>query len=363
MAQPTAHMPSLFDPITMGELELPNRIVMAPLTRCRASAGRVPNDLMAEYYTQRAGAGLILTEATSISPMGVGYPDTPGIWSEAQVEGWSKITRAVHERGGRIVLQLWHVGRVSDPVYLDGALPVAPSAIAPEGHVSLVRPIKPYGAPRALETREIHDIIEDYRRAAANAKRAGFDGVEIHGANGYLPDQFLHDGSNKRTDEYGGPVENRARFMLEALDAAISVWGPGRVGLHLNLRSDSYSMSDSNPSRIFGYVAREAGRRGAAFIFARESIDEPRLAPAVKNAFGGSVIANNGLTLDDAARLLANGEADAAAWGTLFIANPDLPRRFAENAPLNPPDPSTFYGSGPRGYVDYPALESAKAPA
>ena len=216
-------MPTLFDPVKIGDWSLPNRIVMSPLTRCRSSAGRVPNDLMVEYYTQRASAGLIITEATSVDPMGVGYPDTPGIWSDEQVAGWTRITHAVHEHGGRIILQLWHVGRISDPLYLDGQLPVAPSAITPEGHVSLVRPIKPFVTPRALATDELPGIVAQYRRGAENALRAGFDGVEIHGANGYLLDQFLQDSTNHRTDQYGGPIENRARLMLEVTDAAISV--------------------------------------------------------------------------------------------------------------------------------------------
>jgi 2,4-dienoyl-CoA reductase-like NADH-dependent reductase (Old Yellow Enzyme family) len=340
----------------MGAWELPHRVIMAPLTRCRASAGRVPNALMAEYYRQRSSAALIISEATSISPMGVGYPDTPGIWSEEQVEGWKLITSAVHQEKSRIVLQLWHVGRISDPLYLNGAMPVAPSAIAPEGHVSLVRPLKPFVTPRALELQEIPGIIEAYRRGAENAKKAGFDGVELHGANGYLLDQFLQDGSNKRTDAYGGPIENRARLMLEAVDAAISVWGADRVGLHLAPRGDSHSMGDSNPRATFGYVADQVGRRKIAFICARESLKEPRLGPELKKAFGGVFIGNQDFTKEDADRVLARGEANAVAWGKLFIANPDLPERLAKNAPLNAPNPETFYASGPEGYIDYPPL-------
>ncbi|WP_119460313.1 alkene reductase [Rhodospirillaceae bacterium SYSU D60014] len=350
-------MPTLHDPIKIGALDLPNRIIMAPLTRTRASEGRVPNDLMRDYYVQRASAGLILTEATSVTPMGVGYPDTPGIWSDAQIKGWKAITDAVHEAGGRIMLQLWHVGRISDPVYLDGALPVAPSAIAPDGHVSLVRPKKAYVTPRMLETDEIPGIVEAYRKGAENALTAGFDGVEIHGANGYLLDQFLHDGSNKRTDRYGGSIENRARLMLEVTDAVIAVWGADRVGMHLNLRSDSHSVSDSNPAALFGYVAKELGVRKIAFLVGRESVAEPRLGPMVKQAFGGVYIANDSLTQEDAEALLARGEADAAAFGKLFIANPDLPKRFARKAPLNEPNSATFYSAGPEGYTDYPALE------
>jgi 2,4-dienoyl-CoA reductase-like NADH-dependent reductase (Old Yellow Enzyme family) len=350
-------MATLLDPIRIGAWDLPNRVIMAPLTRCRASEGRVPNNLMRDYYKQRASAGLIISEATSISPMGVGYPDTPGIWSQEQIAGWKQTTKAIHDAGGRIILQLWHVGRVSDPSYLDGALPVAPSAIAPEGHVSLIRPKKAFVIPRALELDEIAAIVGDYRRAAENAQAAGFDGVELHGANGYLLDQFLQDISNHRTDEYGGSIENRARLMLEAVDAAISVWGADRVGLHLNTRGDSHSMGDSNKLATFGYVAQETSKRGIAFICARESLVEPRIAPEIRKAFGGTFIANDGFTQKTGTKVLERGEADAVAYGRPFIANPDLPIRFALNAALNTPDPETFYSSGPRGYVDYPLLE------
>jgi 2,4-dienoyl-CoA reductase-like NADH-dependent reductase (Old Yellow Enzyme family) len=312
--------------------------------------------MMAEYYTQRASAGLILTEATSVMPMGVGYPDTPGIWSEEQVEGWKRVTKSVHNAGGRILLQLWHVGRISDPVHLNGELPVAPSAIKPAGHVSSIRPMKEFETPRALETEEIPGIVEAYRKGAENAKRAGFDGVEVHGANGYLLDQFLEDGTNKRTDIYGGSIENRARLMLEVVDAAISVWGADRVGLHLSPRSDFNDMSDSDPVATFSYVAREAGRRGIAFIFVREGLSESRIGPVLKKAFGGPFIANQALTLEQGETMLQSGEADAISWGQLFIANPDLPRRFAEGAGLNDPNPDTFYSPGPVGYTDYPAL-------
>jgi 2,4-dienoyl-CoA reductase-like NADH-dependent reductase (Old Yellow Enzyme family) len=353
-------MPGLFDPLALGELSLPNRVIMAPLTRCRAGGGgRVPNALMAEYYVQRASAGLIISEATSVTPMGVGYPDTPGIWSDEQVAGWRLVTDAVHAAGGRIVLQLWHVGRISDPVYLDGAQPVAPSAIAPAGHVSLVRPQKPFVTPRALETDEIPGVIAAYRRGAENAQRAGFDGVEVHGANGYLLDQFLQDGSNHRTDAYGGPIENRARLLLEVTDACVAVWGAGRVGMHLAPRCDSNGAGDSDPAATFGYVARELGARRIAFLFTRERLEAPRQSPQMKKLFGGALIANEGFTRASADQVLADGEADAVSWGKLFIANPDLPRRLAEAAPLNTPDPTTFFASGPKGYTDYPSLEAA----
>jgi hypothetical protein len=346
----------LLEPISLGELHLANRIFMAPLTRCRASAGRVPNAMMRDYYFQRASAGLILSEATSVSAMGVGYPNTPGIWSPEQTSGWKQIAAAVHDAGGKMFLQLWHVGRMSDPLYLDGALPVAPSAIAPKGHASLVRPLKSFVAPRPLERTEIPGVIEAYRQGAANALAAGFDGVEIHGANGYLLDQFLQDSTNHRTDDYGGPIENRARLMLEVTDAVISVWGAGRVGMHLAPRGDSHDMGDSNLAATFGYVARELGRRKIAFLCARESLGPNRLGPELKKQFGGLYVANEAHTRESAEQLLQTGEADAVAFGKAFIANPDLPERFARNAPLNPPDANTFYADGPKGYTDYQAL-------
>ncbi len=351
----------LFQPLKAGAFTFPNRIVMAPLTRTRASAGRVPNAMMAEYYTQRASFGFILTEATSISPQGVGYPNTPGIWSDEQVEGWKLVTKAVHDAGGQILLQLWHVGRISDPVYLDGELPVAPSAIAAEGHVSLIRPMKNFVTPRALDLEEIPGIIEDYRRAAENAKAAGFDGVEIHGANGYLLDQFLQDSSNHRTDEYGGSIENRARLMLEVTDAVISVWGADRVGMHLAPRGDAHGVGDSNISAVFHHVASELGKRKIAFICARESFEKPALGPSLKQAFGGVYIANEGFTADDARAAILAGKVDAVAWGKAAIANPDLVERFRTGAPLNDPDPSTFYADGPVGYTDYSSLETTPA--
>jgi 2,4-dienoyl-CoA reductase-like NADH-dependent reductase (Old Yellow Enzyme family) len=311
---------------------------------------------MAEYYRQRASAGLIISEATSVTPMGVGYADTPGVWSAEQAEGWKLVTSAVHAAGGRMLLQLWHVGRISDPCFLDGATPVAPSAVAPAGNVRLVRPERPYVTPRALEAAELPGVVEAYRRGAENARAAGFDGVEVHGANGYLLDQFLQDGSNHRTDAYGGPVENRARLMLEVTDAVISVWGAGRVGMHLAPRGDAQSMGDSDPLATFSYVARELGRRKIAFICARESLGPNRIGPQIRTAFGGVYIANEKFTQESAEGVLARGEADAVAFGTLFIANPDLPRRFAEKAPLNAPRPDKFYVPGPEGYTDYPSL-------
>lgn len=349
-------MPTLFDSLQLGPHTLPNRVFLAPLTRARAGQQRVPNALMAEYYRQRASAGLILTEATSVTPMGVGYANTPGIWSDEQVEGWKLVTKAVHEAGGRIFLQLWHVGRISDPMFLNGELPVAPSAIAAAGHVSLVRPEKPFVTPRALELSEIPAIIEAYRKGAENAKLAGFDGVEIHGANGYLLDQFLQTKTNQRTDEYGGSLENRARLMLEVTDAVISVWGADRVGMHLAPRGDAHDMGDANPLETFTYVARELGRRKIAFIAAREHQSPTSIGPALKKAFGGVYVANEKFTAESGNAILAAGNADAVAFGVPFLANPDLPKRLASGAALNAPDPSTFYADGAHGYTDYPAL-------
>ncbi|AGK58923.1 NADH:flavin oxidoreductase/NADH oxidase [Hyphomicrobium denitrificans 1NES1] len=350
-------MTSLFDPLRAGAFTLKNRVVLAPLTRCRSSAGRVPNDLMREYYVQRASAGLILSEATSVSAMGVGYPDTPGIWSEEQVAAWKRITGAVHAAGATMLLQLWHVGRVSHPDYLGGALPVAPSALAPKGHVSLLRPMRDYVVPRALELSEIPGIVAEYRRGAENAKRAGFDGVEVHGANGYLLDQFLQDSANLRTDAYGGSIENRARLMLEVIDACIDVWGADRVGLHLAPRGDAHTMGDSNPLATFGYVAEQMRRREIAFLCAREHEGADSIGPQLKKIFGGVLIANEKFTKETAEAAINCGRADAVAFGQLFIANPDLPERFELNEPLNTPDSSTFYAQGPNGYTDYPFLE------
>ena len=349
----------LFEPLQAGDLLLPNRVVMAPLTRCRSSSGRVPNAMMAEYYSQRASFGLILSEATSVSPMGVGYPNTPGIWSDDQVEGWKLITRAVHDRGGRILLQLWHVGRVSDPVYLDNQLPISASAVRPAGHVSLIRPEQPFVTPRALDLEEIPGVIAAYRKGAENALAAGFDGVEIHGANGYLIDQFLQDSTNLRDDGYGGPIENRARFMMEVTDAVISVWGASRVGMHIAPRCDAHDMGDSDPAALFNHVASELGKRKLAFLCARESHGQAALGPQLKQAFGGVFIANEGFTAETAREAIRSGVADAVAFGKAAIANPDLVERIRGDAPWNPPQPESFYGEGPVGYIDYPTLQSA----
>jgi N-ethylmaleimide reductase len=357
----------LLSPVKLGRYELPNRIVMAPLTRNRAGAGNVPTPVNAEYYAQRASAGLIITEASQVSPQGMGNPQTPGIYSKEQVEGWRLVTDAVHERGGRIFLQLWHVGRISHPsLQPDGALPVAPSAIAPEGNAATYEGEQPFVTPRALETQEIPGIIEQYRQGAQNALAAGFDGVEIHSANGYLLDQFLQDASNQRTDRYGGSLENRARLLMEVTQAVTSVWGADRVGVRLSPSSTFNSMYDSNPEALFSYVANALDRFGLAYLH----IVEPRIdgnvrlgrasgfpASYFRPIFHGTIITAGGYDRDSGNAVLAAGDADLVAYGRLFIANPDLPKRFALNAPLNTPDRSTFYGGNERGYTDYPAFE------
>ncbi len=350
-------MADLFDPIDVGDLHLPNRIFMAPLTRLRGTTDHLPRpELMTEYYVQRATAGLILTEGTPIDPMGVGYPQVPGLWSQEQVALWKPIVYAVHQAGGRIFSQIWHVGRISHSSYLGGRLPVAPSAIQPAGHVSLVRPTTAFETPRALSMAEIKEVVEQFRRGAQLAQSAGFDGVELHGANGYLLDQFLQSGTNTRDDEYGGSLENRARLMLECADAAISVFGTGRVGMHLAPRSDTHDISDANRPETFSYIARELGKRKLAFLMAREKLGPDSLGPMLKREFGGVYVMNEDFSLPSANRVLADGDADAIGFGKLFIANPDLPRRLREGTPLNPPRPELFYTHEREGYTDYPAL-------
>jgi 2,4-dienoyl-CoA reductase-like NADH-dependent reductase (Old Yellow Enzyme family) len=349
-------MTTLFDPIRVGDLDLPNRIFMAPLTRARATDDRVPTEIMRDYYVQRASAGLILTEATCITPDSVGYHRTPGIWSPAQIAGWAMITEAVHQAGGHIFMQLWHCGRISDPSLLGGEAPVAPSAVAAHGHVSLSRPERPYPVPRALRLEEIPSIVANYRTASENALAAGFDGVELHGANGYLLDQFLQDSTNKRTDAYGGSVENRARLMFEAVDAAISVWGAERVGLHLAPRGDAHTMGDSDPLGTFSYVAREARTRNLAFLFAREHQAGDSIGAALKREFGGVYIANERFTIEQSAAALNEDAADAIAFGVKYIASPDLVARLRAGAALNDLDRETMYGGGAKGYSDYPAM-------
>ncbi|WP_088958779.1 alkene reductase [Variovorax sp. HW608] len=353
-------MPSLFDPLSLGSVQLPNRIVMAPLTRLRAAAPvHVPNQFMAQYYVQRASAGLIITEGVPVSPQAIGYPNVPGIWTKEQVAGWRRISDAVHTAGGRMFMQLWHVGRISDPQYLGGDLPVAPSAIAAPDHVFLLSPKRPFVVPRALAVEEIPGIIESFRFAAQNAKLAGFDGVTLHGGNGYLLDQFLQDGTNHRTDGYGGSVQRRARLMLEVTDAVADVWGADRVGMHLAPRAPNHGVSDSHPETTFGYVASELGKRGLAFLFIRETRGPGALLEKLKREFGGAIIANDGFDFTAGAEAVKQGLADAVAFGKDYIANPDLVHRFKIGAPLNPVVAETIYdlpASGARGYTDYPSL-------
>lgn len=347
--------------LKIGSVTLPNRVVMAPLTRMRAFDARTPGDLQVEHYRQRAGAGLILTEATSVSPQGVGYPNTPGLWTDAQVAGWKRVTAAVHAEGGHIAAQLWHVGRISDPELLDGELPVAPSAIAPEGHVSVLRPQRPYTVPRALETHEIAGIVQDFVQAARNAKAAGFDFIEVHAANGYLFDQFLHDGSNQRTDQYGGSIENRARFLMETLDALLQEWPAERIGVHLNPMGSDHSMHDSDPVALFSHVAQQIEARKLGFIFVRERLVDGVLPVGqyMRRLYSGAYIANDSMSQQDAEKLLASDAADAVAFGRAFIANPDLPTRLAQGAALNPLVAETIYSPDATGYNDYPSLDAA----
>jgi len=357
---------NLLSPYKLGQLELPNRIVMAPLTRQRAGEGNVPYQLNAEYYVQRATAGLIIAEATQISPPGQGYPNTPGIYSAEQVAGWQLVTDAVHQHKGRIYLQLWHVGRISHPdLQPNGALPVAPSAIAPQGQVLTYEGMKPYVTPRALETEEIPEIVEQYHKAAANALEAGFDGVEIHSANGYLIDQFLRNGTNQRTDKYGGSIENRARLLVEVTEVVTNVWGANRVGVRLSPSGTMNDIRDSNPLETFGYAAEALNKFDLAYLHIFEAIEADirhgaTVVPTshLKERFQGTLIVNGGYDKSRGDAVLSTGAADLVAFGTLYIANPDLPERFALNAPLNQPDPTTFYGGGEKGYTDYPAIAS-----
>src|SRR5215469_14837183 len=314
----------LFSPYRLGEIDLANRVVMAPMTRSRAVAGNVPNPLAATYYAQRASAGLIVTEASQVSPQGVGYIRTPGIHSAEQVAGWRTVTDAVHRAGGKIFLQLWHVGRISHPDFHDGALPVAPSAIAAQGTVFTAQGPKPMVTPRALTLAEIPGIVEQFRAGAENAKAAGFDGVEIHGANGYLLDQFTRDGTNQRTDAYGGSVENRARLPLEVVDAVAGVWGPGRVGYRISPNGAFNSMSDSDPARIFGHLVGELDRRGIGYLHVVDPVADgaKRLSPVLRKIFDGTYIVNGGFDLAAANAAINAGEADLVAFGVPFLANP-----------------------------------------
>jgi N-ethylmaleimide reductase len=360
---------SLFEPFRLGDLTLPNRIVMAPLTRNRAAAGFVPSDLAPQYYAMRADAGLLITEASQISQQGQGYQDTPGIYSDAQVEGWKKVTDAVHAKGGRIFIQLWHVGRVSHTsLQPNGGAPVAPSALTAATKTFVNNSFAETSAPRALELSEIPGIIEDYRRAAANAIKAGFDGVEVHGANGYLIDQFLKDGSNQRTDAYGGSIENRSRFLLEVMDAVIAEIGAARTGLRLSPVSPANGITESNPQALFNHVIDELEKRHPVYIHVVEgATGGPRdVAPdfsfeELRKRYSGAWMVNNGYDLALANAVLADGKADLVAFGKPFISNPDLVERLRRDAPLNELDRDTLYGGGAKGYVDYPTLKDAAA--
>ena len=362
----TPVLPHLFSPFSLGPLQLRNRLVMAPMTRSRANAERAVTDLHTEYYGQRSSAGLLVTEATSVSPQGVGYLATPGVWNDVQELAWKRVTDGVHEAGGRIYLQLWHVGRVSHRAFqVDGVLPVSSSAVGFEGQTFLPDYSQaPYETPRALETREIAGVVQDFENGARRAKAAGFDGVEIHGANSYLIDQFLRDGVNHRTDAYGGSVQNRTRFALEVVDAVVGVWGPGKVGMRVSPLSPWNGMSDSDPHTLFTYVARELQGRGLAYLHVVESLPQDGadlvITPVLRQAFGGVVIANGGYTADRAEATLAAGAADLVAFGVPYIANPDLAERFQQGAELNTSDPKTFYGGDAKGYTDYPALSATR---
>ena len=351
-------MTDFVSPIQFGELKLKNRVVMAPLTRSRATADRVPTELMAEYYAQRASAGLIIAEATVISEEANGYENTPGLFTDAQVEGWKKVTDAVHAKDGLIVSQLWHVGRVSHPDLLNGETPVSASAVQQAGHVSLLRPKRSYVLPRALEISEIHAITEQFKQAAIRAKEAGFDGVELHAANGYLIDQFLQTKTNLREDEYGGSVENRARFLLEVVDALIEVWGAGRVGVHLAPRGDEHEMGDHDPRETFGYAMEQLGQRQIAFFFTREYLAEDSMSEYLKERSNGvAYIANMKLDRSSALDLLSSEKADAVSFGKAYIANPDLFERLVIDAEMNELKLENMLGTDvAEGYIDYPFL-------
>lgn len=370
-------MPSLFTPLPLGTITLPNRIVMAPLTRMRSKQpGNIPHALNAEYYAQRASAGLIISEATQISPQGQGYPGTPGIHSPEQVAGWKLVTDAVHRAGGHIVLQLWHVGRISHPSHQPGGvLPVAPSALAAKNSSTYTADWKetPILTPRALETAEIPGIIADFTRAAQNAKEAGFDGVEVHGANGYLIDQFLQDGSNHRTDRYGGSIENRSRLLLEIVDEVIKIWGKNPVGVRLSPYGTFNDMRDSDPVALFTYVLQQLGARGITFVDLIEpratnaggsdaiAKDAPNISALFRKAFSGVMISAGGYDPQQAKEAVEHQHVDAVAFGRHFIANPDLPERIRQNAALNKYNRSTFYGGAEKGYTDYPTMSTKAA--
>ena len=366
-------MKKLLTPLKLGPYELKNRVVMAPLTRTRSGEGNVPREMNVTYYRQRSTAGLIITEATPVSSNGHGYAYTPGIHTEEQRDGWKPVVRAVHEQGGLIFQQLWHVGRIShEELQPGGTLPVAPSAIRPSGNSLTYNGPKPHPTPRALEANEIPGVIEEFRRAAQLALEAGFDGVEVHGANGYLPDQFLNSSSNHRTDEWGGSLENRSRFLLAVTDAVIGVWGADRVGVRLSPTNQHGDIEDANRWETYSYAVRELNRRSLAYLHLVSprvsgnldvaptlDLGPDRFRPLITG--DTRLIVAGGYKPGEAESLLKRGEADAVAFGRLFIANPDLPRRIAEDAPLNLYDRSTFYARDVHGYLDYPTLDEVRA--
>jgi len=361
-------MSTIFHTIKLGNMSLSNRMIMAPMTRGRAEEGAVPGALMAEYYSARAEAGLIISEATAISPQGHGWNNAPGIWNDAQVKGWKQVTDAVHQRGGRMFLQLWHMGRVSHPDFLEGKQPVGPSAIAAKGESHTPTGTKPYVVPHALSVEEIQAIIADYAAAAVRAMDAGFDGVEVHGANGYLIDQFIRDGSNQRTDSYGGSTDNRLRFLMEATKAVIAKIGAGHVGVRLSPTGQYNDMHDSNPVATFSRAAELLSPLGLAYLHTMEALpghsfaaEGERVTPYIRKAYHGTLITNGGYDVALADKALAAGEADAIAFGVPFLANPDLVQRFKENLALNAPDFATFYTQGAKGYTDYPTHQQQAA--
>ena len=358
---------SLLDPIKLGAIEAPNRIIMAPLTRGRAGPGFVPNELGRDYYSQRASAGLIISEATGISQEGLGWPSAPGLWTDAQVEGWKPVTEAVHAAGGRIVAQLWHMGRLVHSVFNDGKQPVSASATTGTGRAHTPVGRRDLEEARPLRLDEIPRVIADYVKAADNAKKAGFDGVQLHGANGYLIDQFLRDGSNLRDDDYGGDVEGRIRLLREVTEGLITVWGADRVSVRLSPNGGSQGVDDSNPTPLFTAAAAALDTLGIGFLELREpgpdgtfgNTDVPKQSPAIRQVFKGPLILNSDYTVALAEEALATGLADAIAFGRPFIGNPDLVERIRDGASWSADNPRTWYSAGPEGYIDYPALQTA----
>ncbi len=362
----------LFEPLTMGALEARNRIFMAPLTRGRSTQpGSVPNEMMATYYRQRANAGLIISEATGISVEGLGWPAAPGVWSEEQTEGWKQVTKAVHDEGGLIVLQLWHMGRLVHPDFLGGEAPVSASATHAPGHAHTPTGRQDYAPARALDKGEIARVVGDYAHAAGNAKKAGFDGVQLHGANGYLVDQFLRDGTNLRDDDYGGPPENRVRFLREVLEALAALWGTDRVGLRLSPNGETQGCDDSDPAATFGAAAKVCEDIGIAFLELREpgpdgtfgSTDVPKQSPLIREAYSGPLVLNSDYDAEKAADDISRGCCDAVSFGRPYISNPDLAQRIEQGAGFAPnvDVPKSWYLPGPEGYIDYPTLEEASA--